>query len=51
MVTKLKTGLGVKHVYCWHAIHEYWRGVSNELGNAIGIDVPQFYPKATGHLL
>jgi raffinose synthase len=51
MVTKLKTELGVKHVYCWHAIHGYWRGVSNELGDAIGIDVTQFYPKATDHLL
>lgn len=51
MVTKLKTELDVKHVYCWHALHGYWRGVSTELGNQIGIDVTQVYPKASKHLL
>jgi raffinose synthase len=51
MVTKLKTELDVKHVYCWHALHGYWRGVSTELGNKIGIDVLQVYPKASKHVL
>ena len=51
MVTKLKTELDVKHVYCWHALHGYWRGVSSELGNKIGINVRQVYPKATKHML
>ena len=51
LVSKLKTELNVKHVYCWHAIHGYWRGVSNELGKSIGIDVTQIFPKPTKHML
>lgn len=51
MVHKLKNDLNVKNVYCWHALHGYWRGISSELGEKIGIDVTQVYPKATNHLL
>jgi raffinose synthase len=51
MVHKLKHDLNVKNVYCWHALHGYWRGISSELGKQIGIEVTQVYPKATNHLL
>lgn len=51
LVTKLKTELDVKNVYCWHAIHGYWRGVSTKLGESIGITVSQVHPKAAEHLL
>ena len=51
MVSMLKLDLGVKNVYCWHAIHGYWRGISTQLGNKIGIDTIQVHPKASKHLL
>jgi raffinose synthase len=50
LVSILKTDLDVKNVYCWHAIHGYWRGVSTKLGHSIGIDVIQVHPKAATHL-
>jgi raffinose synthase len=51
LVSELKTRLGVKSVYCWHALHGYWRGVSEELGEAHGLNVTNAYPKATKSLL
>lgn len=51
MVDRLKIDLNVKNVYCWHALHGYWRGISKELGNQIGIDTLQVKPKASKHLL
>eukprot|EP00529_Nitzschia_sp_RCC80_P005591 CAMPEP_0113448560 /NCGR_PEP_ID=MMETSP0014_2-20120614/4829_1 /TAXON_ID=2857 /ORGANISM="Nitzschia sp." /LENGTH=998 /DNA_ID=CAMNT_0000339775 /DNA_START=509 /DNA_END=3505 /DNA_ORIENTATION=+ /assembly_acc=CAM_ASM_000159 len=51
LVTSLKSELDVKHVYCWHALHGYWRGVSNQLGESIGVDVTQVFPHHTKHTL
>eukprot|EP00980_Cylindrotheca_fusiformis_P014543 scaffold3914_cov121-Cylindrotheca_fusiformis.AAC.12 len=51
LVDKLKTELDVKRVYCWHALHGYWRGVSDNLGDSIGIDVQQVKTKPTKHLM
>lgn len=51
LVSELKTSLGVHHVYCWHAIHGYWRGISSELGESIGVEVLQVNPKASQHVL
>jgi raffinose synthase len=51
MVSRLKVDHGVKNVYCWHAIHGYWRGISAELGKKIGIDTIQVHPMASKHLL
>lgn len=50
LVTELKVELGLKRVYCWHAIHGYWRGVSNEIGHLIGVNVTQILTKPTRHL-
>mmetsp|Transcript_10037 Transcript_10037/g.17789 ORF Transcript_10037/g.17789 Transcript_10037/m.17789 type:complete len:1055 (-) Transcript_10037:2199-5363(-) len=51
LVHKLKTDLDVKKVYCWHALHGYWRGVTNGLGESIGIDVTQAYTNPSKKLL
>lgn len=51
LVHELKTELGLKRVYCWHALHGYWRGVSSELGDSIGINVKQVKTKPTSHLM
>jgi raffinose synthase len=51
LVSELKTRLGVKSVYCWHALHGYWRGVSEELGKAHGLNVTIAYPKPSQSLL
>jgi raffinose synthase len=51
LVSELKGQLGVKNVYCWHALHGYWRGVSEELGKAAGINVTNVYPKPSQSLL
>jgi len=51
MVSRLKVDLGVKNVYCWHAIHGYWRGISKELAEKTGIHAIQVHPKASEHLL
>ncbi|KAL3939229.1 MAG: hypothetical protein SGBAC_006018, partial [Bacillariaceae sp.] len=50
LVCELKTNLGLKKVYCWHALHGYWRGVTTELGDSVGIDVVQVKTKPTKHL-
>ena len=51
LVSELKTRLGVKSVYCWHALHGYWRGVSEELGEVHGLNVTNAYPKPSQSLL
>jgi raffinose synthase len=51
LVSELKTRLGVKSVYCWHALQGYWRGVSEELGEAHGLNVTNQYPKPSSSLL
>lgn len=51
LVTELKSELGVKNVFCWHALHGYWRGVSEELGKAAGIHVTNIFPKPSQSLL
>mmetsp|Transcript_36167 Transcript_36167/g.87483 ORF Transcript_36167/g.87483 Transcript_36167/m.87483 type:complete len:925 (+) Transcript_36167:62-2836(+) len=50
LVHELKTDLGLKKVYCWHALHGYWRGVTTALGDSVGIDVVQVKTKPTKHL-
>jgi len=51
LVSRLKNDLGVKQVLCWHALHGYWRGVSEELGKSIGINVTNVRPTASAHML
>ena len=51
LVSELKSKLGVKHVWCWHALHGYWRGVSPELGKAVGINVTNVHPTPSKSLL
>lgn len=51
LVSELKDSLGIHHIYCWHAIHGYWRGISTDLGKSIGIDVLQVNPQASNHVL
>ncbi|KAL3911954.1 MAG: hypothetical protein SGARI_001394 [Bacillariaceae sp.] len=51
LVHTLKSELDVKKVYCWHAIHGYWRGVTNEMGDSIGINVAQIFTKPSEKLL
>jgi raffinose synthase len=51
LVSNLKQNFGVKRVFCWHALHGYWRGVSEELGKTIGVNVTNVYPSASDHLL
>ena len=51
LVRKVKTQLGVHHVYCWHALHGYWRGVSSSLGEAAGVPIVQTTPTPSRHLL
>mmetsp|Transcript_13249 Transcript_13249/g.37288 ORF Transcript_13249/g.37288 Transcript_13249/m.37288 type:complete len:1115 (+) Transcript_13249:192-3536(+) len=51
LVSSLKHNWKVNRVYCWHSIHGYWRGVSNELGESIGIDVAQVKTRPSDHLL
>jgi len=51
LVSTLKNDMGLHRVYCWHALHGYWRGVSSELGDALGIDVCQVTPHTSKHVL
>ena len=51
LVATLKTELGVKSVYCWHALHGYWRGVSEECGRMAGLNVTNVFPKPPKGLL
>jgi hypothetical protein len=51
LVSTLKNEMGLNRVYCWHALHGYWRGVSSELGDKLGIDVWQVNPTTSEHLL
>jgi len=51
LVGSLKTDWKVNKVYCWHSIHGYWRGVSDDLGKSIGIDVTQVWTRPSDHIL
>jgi len=51
LVSKLKNELGMKHVYCWHALHGYWRGVSEDLGRREGLNVTNIIPQTSSSLL
>ena len=51
LVRTVKTQLGIRHVYCWHALHGYWRGVSSALGEAAGVAIVQVTPTPSRHLL
>jgi len=51
LVGTLKQDWKVNKVYCWHSIHGYWRGVSDELGKSIGIEVTQVKTRPSDHVL
>ena len=51
LVTRAKVHEGVARVYCWHALHGYWRGVSGALGARAGLPVVQAAPRPSRHLL
>uniref|UniRef100_A0A7S3L0E3 galactinol--sucrose galactosyltransferase n=1 Tax=Amphora coffeiformis TaxID=265554 RepID=A0A7S3L0E3_9STRA len=51
LVSQLKGRLGVKNVLCWHALHGYWRGVSEDLGRQAGLNVTTVFPKPSDNLL
>jgi mRNA-degrading endonuclease YafQ of YafQ-DinJ toxin-antitoxin module len=51
LIQQLKQEFQIKKVYCWHALHGYWRGVSPDLKETAGINVTMVYPKASKHLL
>lgn len=51
LVTRLKTELGVKRLYCWHALNGYWRGLSPELGAQASLNVTNMVPQPSRHLL
>ena len=51
LVSELKNDYGVKSVYCWHALHGYWRGVSEDLGRKVGLNVINSFPKPTKSLM
>jgi len=51
LVSELKNDLGIKNVYCWHALHGYWRGVSEDLGKRYNLNVTNLFPKPTQSLM
>ena len=51
LVSELKDEHGVKSVYCWHALHGYWRGVSEDLGRKYELNVKNSFPKPTNSLM
>lgn len=51
LVGTLKKDWKVNKVYCWHSIHGYWRGVSDDLGKSIGIEVTQVRTRPSDHIL
>lgn len=51
LVTKLKTELDVTRLFCWHALHGYWRGVSPDLGSKSGFNATNTMPQLSEHLL
>lgn len=51
LVNRLKSDLGVRRIYCWHALHGYWRGASPELGKAKGFNATNIVPQLSNHLL
>jgi len=51
LVSRLKTEFGVKQLYCWHALHGYWRGISPTLGIEAGINATNVMPQLSEHLL
>eukprot|EP00967_Tisochrysis_lutea_P088011 scaffold124638_cov33-Tisochrysis_lutea.AAC.4 len=44
-------GDGVQHVFVWHALHGYWRGVAPGLGEERGLTVSQVFARPSRHLL
>jgi raffinose synthase len=51
LVSELKEEHGVKSVYCWHALHGYWRGVSEDLGRRYSLNVTNLFPKPSQSLM
>ena len=51
LVSAVKSELGVHYVYCWHALHGYWRGASTALGKAHDVPIMQVTPEPSRHLL
>ena len=51
LVAKLKTELDVTRLFCWHALHGYWRGVSPDLGTRAGFNATNTMPRLSEHLL
>jgi len=51
LVSDLKERHDVKSVYCWHALHGYWRGVSEELGKKYAIKVHNTFSKPAKSLM
>ena len=52
LVARVKGGeFGVRRVLCWHALHGYWRGASDALGAASGVEIEQHTPTPSTHLL
>ncbi|CAB9520651.1 Galactinol--sucrose galactosyltransferase [Seminavis robusta] len=51
LVTELKEDHGIKSVYCWHALHGYWRGVSEDVGRRYNLDVTNSFPKPSQSLM
>ena len=51
LATRLKTDLGVARLFCWHALHGYWRGVTAKLGHENGFNATNVMPQLSEHLL
>ena len=51
LVARLKTELDVTRLFCWHALHGYWRGVSPDLGSKAGFNATNTMPHLSDHLL
>jgi raffinose synthase len=51
LVSELKEEYGIKSVYCWHALHGYWRGVSEDLGQRYSLNVTNLFPKPSQCLM
>ena len=51
LVNRCKRDLGVRHVYCWHALAGYWRGASASLGERSNLAIVQAQPTPSRHLL
>ena len=51
LVGEAKELYGVQRVFCWHALHGYWRGADSALGEAHNIPITQAMPRPSRHLL